>query len=166
MVISVTFLCDCCTQLTVCKDGTLSLGLGSVAHKFMATFFTMYSMPFSQIWPHREHKLDEYNVIISHSLNFSFQGLRSKTRTMDSLPLSVDALPVWNFDGSSTGQAVGHDSDIYMKPVSTYRYVCMRSIDQQEVFLIILMIRGWLALTRMVRIIIHEVVVKSTHCFN
>ena len=54
---------------------------------------------------------------------------------MDSLPSSVDALPVWNFDGSSTGQAVGHDSDIYMKPVSTYRYVCVRVIDQQESYI-------------------------------
>uniref|UniRef100_A0A0N4U7N2 glutamine synthetase n=1 Tax=Dracunculus medinensis TaxID=318479 RepID=A0A0N4U7N2_DRAME len=28
--------------------------------------------------------------------------------------------PVWNFDGSSTGQAVGGDSDTYLKPVAHY----------------------------------------------
>ena len=69
-------------------------------------------------------------VFLSHSHYFSrlfFQSLRSKTRTMDSFPSSIDALPVWNFDGSSTGQAVGHNSDIYMKPVSIYRYVCVLS---------------------------------------
>jgi len=49
------------------------------------------------------------------------QGLRSKTRTLKSYPTDPEELPVWNFDGSSTGQSVGHDSDVYMKPVSIYR---------------------------------------------
>lgn len=26
-------------------------------------------------------------------------------------------LPIWNYDGSSTGQATGHDSEVYIKPV-------------------------------------------------
>lgn len=50
----------------------------------------------------------------------ALQGLRSKTRTLVNYPSSPDQLPVWNFDGSSTGQAVGHDSDVYMKPVAVY----------------------------------------------
>ena len=29
---------------------------------------------------------------------------RSKTRVLDSMPTSVDQLPLWNYDGSSTGQ--------------------------------------------------------------
>lgn len=29
-------------------------------------------------------------------------------------------LPVWNFDGSSTGQAKGEDSDVYIKPVAIF----------------------------------------------
>lgn len=48
------------------------------------------------------------------------QGLRCKTRTLEKYPSSPDELPVWNFDGSSTAQAVGHDSDVYMKPVAIY----------------------------------------------
>ena len=36
--------------------------------------------------------------------------LRSKTRTLEKRPSSVDELPEWNFDGSSTGQAPGDDS--------------------------------------------------------
>ena len=29
--------------------------------------------------------------------------------------------PMWNFDGSSTGQAEGYDSDILLKPVRKYK---------------------------------------------
>jgi glutamine synthetase len=37
--------------------------------------------------------------------------------TLEAAPASVDDLPVWNFDGSSTGQAPGHDSEVLLKPV-------------------------------------------------
>lgn len=30
------------------------------------------------------------------------------------------SLPQWNFDGSSTGQAPGDNSDVYLKPVAVY----------------------------------------------
>ena len=33
------------------------------------------------------------------------EGLRSKTKTLETVPKSVDELPVWNYDGSSTYQA-------------------------------------------------------------
>ena len=33
---------------------------------------------------------------------------------------SVDELPEWNFDGSSTGQASGEDSDVYLRPVNIF----------------------------------------------
>lgn len=46
--------------------------------------------------------------------------LRSKTKTLDAVPKSVDDLPEWNFDGSSTDQAPGHDSDIILIPVSIF----------------------------------------------
>jgi len=35
-------------------------------------------------------------------------------------PKSVDELKEWNFDGSSTGQAPGHDSDVYLRPVAIF----------------------------------------------
>ncbi|KAK9459359.1 uncharacterized protein V1516DRAFT_679682 [Lipomyces oligophaga] len=47
-------------------------------------------------------------------------GLRTKGRTLDKKPESVDELPEWNFDGSSTEQAPGHDSDVYLRPVAIY----------------------------------------------
>lgn len=47
-------------------------------------------------------------------------GLRSKTRTVDFVPTTASELPEWNFDGSSTGQAEGHDSDILIQPVALF----------------------------------------------
>ncbi|KDO28084.1 hypothetical protein SPRG_20244 [Saprolegnia parasitica CBS 223.65] len=41
----------------------------------------------------------------------SGQDLRCKTRTLDKAPTSVADLPIWNFDGSSTDQAPGADSE-------------------------------------------------------
>lgn len=46
------------------------------------------------------------------------QHLRSKTRVLSSLDsFSLDNIPEWSFDGSSTKQAVGHDSDCILVPV-------------------------------------------------
>lgn len=47
--------------------------------------------------------------------------VRCKTRTLKKVPKSVDELPIWNYDGSSTGQAEGEDSDVLMKPVAIYK---------------------------------------------
>ncbi|XP_059398286.1 glutamine synthetase-like [Carassius carassius] len=51
----------------------------------------------------------------------SGEGLRNKTRTMDSEPKSVADIPEWNFDGSSTGQSKGHNSDMLLIPVCMFR---------------------------------------------
>ncbi len=32
-----------------------------------------------------------------------------------------EELPVWNFDGSSTYQAEGSNTDVYLHPVALYR---------------------------------------------
>ena len=44
-------------------------------------------------------------------------NLRSKTKIIDGPIESVDALTFWGFDGSSTMQAEGNDSDCMLKPV-------------------------------------------------
>lgn len=48
------------------------------------------------------------------------QKLRSKTKVVDLPPeydYNVNKLPIWNFDGSSTNQATGDDSECLLKPV-------------------------------------------------
>jgi len=47
-------------------------------------------------------------------------GTRSKTKTLKKKPTSIDELPEWNFDGSSTGQAPGDNSDVYLRPAAMY----------------------------------------------
>jgi len=49
-----------------------------------------------------------------------FNDLRSKTKTLNFVPKNVSELPEWNFDGSSTGQALGHDSDVLLEPVAIF----------------------------------------------
>ncbi|XP_050739427.1 glutamine synthetase [Eriocheir sinensis] len=49
------------------------------------------------------------------------EHLRSKTRTLHFIPKKPEELPEWNFDGSSTGQAEGSNSDVYLRPVAMYR---------------------------------------------
>lgn len=44
------------------------------------------------------------------------QTLRCKTKSMESEPKSASDCPVWNYDGSSTAQAEGTDSDVYLHP--------------------------------------------------
>jgi len=47
--------------------------------------------------------------------------LRCKTKTLEKgKPASVDDLPVWNFDGSSTDQAPGDDSEVLLKPCAIF----------------------------------------------
>jgi len=48
-------------------------------------------------------------------------NMRAKSRTLDFVPKYVKQLPIWNFDGSSTGQADGSNSDVYLYPVAMYR---------------------------------------------
>jgi glutamine synthetase len=47
--------------------------------------------------------------------------LRCKTRTLEKAPSSVAELPMWNFDGSSTEQAPGSDSEVMLKPCAFYK---------------------------------------------
>jgi glutamine synthetase len=46
--------------------------------------------------------------------------LRGKTKTLDKKPTKIEELPVWNYDGSSTGQAPGSDSEVLLNPVAMY----------------------------------------------
>jgi len=48
------------------------------------------------------------------------ETLRAKTKTIQGRVKSVKDLPEWNFDGSSTSQAEGSNSDVYLNPVAIY----------------------------------------------
>ena len=47
-------------------------------------------------------------------------NLRSKVRVVDESNFDIDNIPDWNFDGSSTCQAKGDDSEIILKPCATF----------------------------------------------
>ncbi|KAH0615525.1 hypothetical protein JD844_004897 [Phrynosoma platyrhinos] len=49
------------------------------------------------------------------------EGLRCKTRTLNKEPKGPEDLPEWNFDGSSTGQSEGSNSDMFLVPVKMFR---------------------------------------------
>ena len=48
------------------------------------------------------------------------EALRGKTQTIYHIPKKPSELAIWNFDGSSTGQATSEDSDVYLYPVALY----------------------------------------------
>jgi len=49
------------------------------------------------------------------------QTPRSKTMTMTHLPRTIDDLRVWNYDGSSTEQAEGHNSEVLLQPRAIFK---------------------------------------------
>ena len=48
-------------------------------------------------------------------------NLRGKTKIVSEAPKSIDDCPEWGFDGSSTEQAEGSNSDCVLKPVRLYK---------------------------------------------
>ena len=46
---------------------------------------------------------------------------RSKLRTVNSLLFGIEHYPEWNYDGSSTDQASGEDSEVIIKPRAQFR---------------------------------------------
>merc|ERR1712168_763092 len=50
----------------------------------------------------------------------SGQCLRCKTKTVYEEPKEPSDLPIWNFDGSSTNQAEGANSDVFLHPVALF----------------------------------------------
>ena len=62
---------------------------------------------------------------------------RSKTRTLDAKKAgSVEDLPKWNFDGSSTDQAPGDDSEVILRPCRIFRDPFRPRADGQDNILV------------------------------
>merc|ERR1719298_72038 len=47
--------------------------------------------------------------------------VRSKCKTVSASKADLDSLPSWNYDGSSTDQAPGEDSEVIIKPRAIYK---------------------------------------------
>ena len=57
---------------------------------------------------------------------------RSKTKIYnheERKSFDLECIPEWNYDGSSTGQADGNDSEVYIKPIYMIRDVFRRNYD-------------------------------------
>jgi len=48
-------------------------------------------------------------------------GMRAKTTTVDSTIKDLSDLKEWNFDGSSTMQSTGSDSDVFLRPCAIFK---------------------------------------------
>ena len=62
----------------------------------------------------------------------SNNNYRSKTKIYnyeEREPFDLKFIPIWNYDGSSTGQADGNDSEVYIKPIAMIRDVFRRNYD-------------------------------------
>ena len=52
-----------------------------------------------------------------------YKELRSKTRVIERDNInSIEDIPKWNYDGSSTKQADGHDSEVIIRPIGLYNH--------------------------------------------
>jgi glutamine synthetase len=75
----------------------------------------------------RYMNLDQFGKIQAEYVWIDADGkTRSKSRTLDKATVEstkgaiLESLPLWTFDGSSTGQAPGDDSEVVIRPVMTY----------------------------------------------
>jgi glutamine synthetase len=82
----------------------------------------MSSSPLCKTTLDRYMRLDTGSNILATYIwiDGSGENLRAKTRTLAAMPKNAGDLPQWNFDGSSTGQATGIDSDVYLRPCSIF----------------------------------------------
>jgi len=88
--------------------------------------------PVGEIRPFLDHSItmhymntipDQGGKIIAEYVWIGGTGadLRSKARTLAKVPTKPEELPHWNYDGSSTGQAPGTDSEVYLIPRAIFK---------------------------------------------
>lgn len=93
--------------------------------------------PVGEIRPFLDHSItmhymsaipDQGGKIIAEYVWIGGTGadMRSKARTLAKMPTKPEDLPHWNYDGSSTGQAPGTDSEVYLIPRAIFK--CVRTI--------------------------------------
>lgn len=77
----------------------------------------MHDIPYHH--NNKDHIAAEYIWLDGHKPT---AGIRGKTKILMATEKTIDDIvfPVWAFDGSSTEQALGHDSDCILKPVRVF----------------------------------------------
>ena len=75
------------------------------------------------------NKLIVFGFVIVVSILYLTLFIRGKTKTLPRKPTSVSDLPEWNYDGSSTGQSTGENSDVLLRPVAFYRLLLRLKVD-------------------------------------
>ena len=50
----------------------------------------------------------------------SDNNFRSKIKIVNTKPKSITDVPLWNYDGSSTGQATVNNSEVTLRPIKIY----------------------------------------------
>ena len=73
-------------------------------------------------YSHKLSHLDQKGRIVAEYIWLDGSGikLRAKCRTLDHKITSLADLPDWNYDGSSTDQAVTENSEVILKPVAYF----------------------------------------------
>jgi len=68
-------------------------------------------------------KLEQHGKVLAEYIWIGGSGedIRSKTKTLYQAPKSVQELEEWNYDGSSTNQAPGHNSEVIIKPQAIFK---------------------------------------------
>jgi len=69
--------------------------------------------------PQQGKVLAEY-VWLGNSGTTGGLDIRSKTMVLDAKPTDPAQMRIWNYDGSSTGQAPGNDSEVLLQPVALF----------------------------------------------
>ena len=60
-------------------------------------------------------------VLLEYVWIDGYNNLRSKIKIINLDTITLNNIPEWNFDGSSTGQATGSNSDIILKPIKLFK---------------------------------------------
>ena len=67
-------------------------------------------------------------------------NLRSKSKVLNESKWdkTIENLPVWNYDGSSTGQGTTENSEVLIKPVKMVKDPFMRTSDNSDNYYLVL----------------------------
>lgn len=65
-------------------------------------------------------------------------NLRSKTKITQDWDKTLEDIPLWNYDGSSTGQGTTKNSEVLIKPIKFIKDPFMRSSDDRQNYFLVL----------------------------